>query len=293
MKPYRVQKAGALLEVLLEVYPEQKKTRLKQFLKYGAVTVNGHTVSQFDYALVRGDEILIRNYRPEFHHVAKPSLSFPIVYEDERLIVIEKPAGLLTMGNDKEKIQTAYFELTAYARARTSDSSGRVFIVHRLDRDASGLLLFAKDEEMKLGLQANWERVEKKYYAVVEGCPDRPADTIESHLVASDKSMLVHSSQQTEHSKLARSSYVVLGSGKHYSLLEVATFTGRKHQIRVQLADIGCPIVGDKKYGAQTDPAGRLGLHAFHLAVQDPESGEEHIFKSPLPQSLHLVRFKA
>jgi len=161
MKPYRVQKAGALFEILLEVYPEQKKTKLKQLLKYGAVTVNGHAVSQFDYALGRGDEIVIRNYKPEFHYVAKPSLSFPIVYEDERLIVIEKPAGLLTMSNDKEKIQTAYFELTAYARGRTRDSSGRVFIVHRLDRDASGLLLFAKDEEMKLALQANWESVEK------------------------------------------------------------------------------------------------------------------------------------
>ena len=293
MKPYLADEERPLLETLLIAYPEAKKTKLKQLLKYGAVMVNGRSVTQFDHPVEIGDEIVIRNYKPEFKQKDKISLSFPIVYEDERLIVIDKPAGLLTMANEKEKFETAYFELTAYARACTRDGSGRVFIVHRLDRDASGILLFAKDEEMKRALQANWESVEKKYYAVVEGRPARASDTIEGHLVASDKSMKVKSTHPSEHSVFAQTRYIVLGSNKYYSLLEVAITTGRKHQIRVHLADIGCPIIGDKKYGAQSDPAGRLGLHAFHLAVTDPETGQEHIFRSELPADLNLVRIKA
>lgn len=292
MKPYACTDGGPLLTMLMKAYPAVKRTKLKQLLKYGAVTVNGKAAERHDQALKAGDVLAVKAYRAEYRRAeVESALSFPIVYEDERLIVIDKPAGLLTMGSETEKVRTAYFELTAYARAKSLDGKGRIFIVHRLDRDSSGLLVFAKDEATKNTLQKNWDKVDKKYFAVVEGRPPKESDNIESYL-AENKSRKVFSTHASKLSKLAITFYKVLASNKKYSMLEVTLVTGRKNQIRVQLSDIGHPIIGDEKYGATSDPARRLGLHSHSLSFNDPDTGERMSFTSPLPEELELKNLR-
>lgn len=288
MKPYVTSEDGPLLATLIKAFPSIKRTKLKQLLKYSAVTVNGKTVEQHDHALHAGDSIAIKPFRPEFSRAPKESsLSFPLLYEDEWIIAVDKPAGLLTMGTDKEKVRTAYFELTSYVRGKSLDGQGRIFIVHRLDRDASGVLIFAKDEESKFKLQENWDKVEKKYYAIVEGTPEESSGTIESYLTE-NKVHKVYSTEPSPASKLAITHYRVVSSAGHYALVEVAILTGRKNQIRVHMADMGHPLIGDEKYGSRTDPAGRLGLHAFELSFDHPATGERLTFTSPLPDKLRL-----
>ena len=288
MNTHIVKENSPLLSYLLKNFPENKRTTSKQLLKFGAIMVNGKTVTRHDHPLKTGDEILFRP-KPK-QSVKQPLLTpdFPIIYEDESLVVINKPDGLLTVATEKEKTRTAYFELTDYVRSNSITGEGRIFIVHRLDRDSSGILVFAKDEAAKFSLQKNWDKTEKKYYAIVEGSPKIKSDTIESHLVQ-DKFRRVYSAKESKFSKYAATQYRVLRSSGKYSLLEVTLMTGRKNQIRVHLSDIGHPIIGDEKYGSVSNPAGRLGLHAFYLSLFHPETGEKKIFTSELPKELQKM----
>ena len=285
MKSETVKENGPLLSYLLKTYFPSNRTKAKQLLKHGAVSVNGKVITQHDYKLKTGDEIAFRPKPKVAFKRASLAPPFPIVYEDESLVVIDKPAGLLTIATEKVKNRTAYFQLTDYVRSTGPTGKERIFIVHRLDRDASGLLVFAKDEETKFVLQENWEKSQKKYYAVVEGTPNKKADTIESHLVE-DKFRRVYSTAESRFSKYAATQYRVIKSSGNYSLLEITLLTGRKNQIRVHLSDIGHPIVGDEKYGSHTDPAGRLGLHASYLAFHHPKTDEVKVFTSHLPDNL-------
>lgn len=294
MKPHIVTENSPLFRYLLKAFPQNKRTTAKQLLKFGAVIVNGKVITQHDYSLKTGDEISFRpKPKKDFKKTTlnkRPVLEtpFPIVYEDEALVVIEKPAGLLTIATDKIKTRTAYYELTDYVRSTGLTGKERIFIVHRLDRDASGLIVFAKDEDTKLALQKNWDKVEKRYYAIVEGTPKQKADTIESHLVE-DKFRRVYSAKESKFSKHAVTKYQVIKTSGKYSLLEVTLITGRKNQIRVHLSDIGHPIAGDEKYGSTTDPGGRLGLHAYYLAFHHPKTDELKVFTSKLPDSLNKL----
>ena len=288
MKTQTVTEDSPLLDALLKFFPEYNRTKIKQFLKYGAIAINGKIATRHDHPLKTGDKIELRKKPNENRQ--KPTLKspFPIVYEDESLVVVEKPEGLLTVATEKIKTRTAYFALTDYVRSSGPTGKERIFIVHRLDRDASGLLVFAKNEETKFALQANWDKVEKKYYAVVEGTPKRQADTIESHLVE-DKFRRVYSTGESKYSQYAATCYRLVKSSGRYSLLEITLLTGRKNQIRVHLADIGHPIIGDEKYGSTSDPAGRLGLHAAHLSFVHPATKEKITFHSDLPEKLERI----
>ncbi len=290
MKTYTVTENAPLLSALLKFLPENNRTKIKQLLKYGAVAVNGKTVTRHDHALKTGDKIDFRK-KPNDSRT-RPLLTppFPIVYEDEWLIVIEKPERILTVATEKIKTRTVYYELTYYVRSAGLTGKERIFIVHRLDRDASGLLVFAKSEEVKFALQANWDKAEKKYYAVVEGTPKKPFESIESHLVE-DKFRRVYSTHESKFSKYAVTQYRLVKSTGKYSLLDVALLTGRKNQIRVHLSELGHPIAGDQKYGSVSDPAERLGLHAYHLSFIHPVTKEKLTFKSDLPQKLKKLIF--
>jgi len=285
MKTHIITENTPLLSYLLKFFPENNRTKTKQLLKYGAIVVNGKTVTRHDHALKIGDKIDFRQKPKDSGMRPKLEPPFPIVYEDESLVVIEKPEGLLTVSTEKIKTRTAYYELTAYVRSSGATGKERIFIVHRLDRDASGLLVFAKDEEAKFALQENWDRTEKKYYAVVEGAPKKASATIESHLVE-DKFRRVYSTGESKFSKYAATRYQLIKSSGKYSLLEVDLLTGRKNQIRVHLSELGHPIVGDEKYGSISDPAGRLGLHAYYLSFVHPVTKDKLTFKSDLPQPL-------
>jgi tRNA pseudouridine32 synthase/23S rRNA pseudouridine746 synthase/23S rRNA pseudouridine1911/1915/1917 synthase len=205
-----------------------------------------------------------------------------ILYEDRDLLVVDKPPGLLTMGTDSEKRLTAYFILTDYVRKGYSKSRKRIFIVHRLDRETSGILVFAKSIEAKLRLQGQWNETEKKYLAVVHGRCKRKAETIITYL-AENKAHVVYSTADAAKGKISRTSYTVLKQTENFALLEVNLLTGRKHQIRVHLAGIGHAVVGDQKYGIGDNGHARLALHARVISFKHPIRGERLTFQTKVP----------
>jgi RluA family pseudouridine synthase len=205
-----------------------------------------------------------------------------ILHEDRDLIVVDKPPGLLTISTDREKSRTAYFILTDYVRKAFAKSTNRIFIVHRLDRETSGILIFAKNEEAKLRLQSQWQDTKKKYLAVVHGRCEKRAETITTYL-AENQAHGVYTTNDARKGKLAHTAYKVLKQTKDFSLLEVDLLTGRKHQIRVHLAAIGHPVVGDQRYGKEHKAYHRLALHARSISFTHPFSGEPLTFATKVP----------
>lgn len=222
---------------------------------------------------------MTRDSKPNTKHLPK---GLSIIHEDSAIIIVDKPPGMLTMGTEKEKERTAYFAMTDYVRKGYSKSSKRIFIVHRLDKETSGIVIFAKTEMAKFFLQDNWKDTNKKYLTVVHGRLENQSGVITSYL-AENKAFVVYSTNDQEKGKLARTAYKVLKETKDFSLLEIDLLTGRKHQIRVHLADNGNPIVGDKKYGKRDDDHKRIALHAFSISFNHPISGKECVFKTKVP----------
>ena len=205
-----------------------------------------------------------------------------IIYEDEHILAVNKPPGLLTISTDREKTRTAYFILTNYIRKGYAKSLKRLFIVHRLDRETSGIMLFAKSEGVKLNLQNQWKETSKKYLAVVHGICRTSSGTISSYLTE-NRAHVVYSTSNTTTGKLAVTSYKVLKQTRGLTLLEIELVTGRKNQIRVHMADHGHPIVGDPKYGKAGNAHMRLGLHAKSISFIHPCSGEHLTLEAPVP----------
>jgi RluA family pseudouridine synthase len=206
-----------------------------------------------------------------------------ILYEDNDILVAVKPPGLLTMGTERDKTRTLYAMLTAYVRKGYAKSPKRVFIVHRLDRDTSGIVIFAKSMEAKLRLQGRWEETEKTYIAVVHGRCEKKEATISTYL-AENKAHVVYSTADPTKGRLSHTAYKVLRETKEFSLLEVTLLTGRKHQIRVHLASIGHPVVGDEKYGGGKKAYNRLALHAKSITFTHPISGKRLAFDTGFPE---------
>jgi RluA family pseudouridine synthase len=205
-----------------------------------------------------------------------------IVYEDKDILVVDKPVGLLAVATPWEKRQTAHSVLTEYIRKGCGRSRKQLFVVHRLDRDTSGLLIFAKSEEAMLRLKDRWKEFEKKYLAVVNGRLQKDSGIIASYL-AEDQDLMMYSTPDSSQGKLAKTAYRVLKTTPRYSLLEVTLLTGRKNQIRVHMADIGHPIVGDAWYGKEGDTQPRMALHAWSLSFRHPFSGKPLAFTSDVP----------
>ncbi len=217
-----------------------------------------------------------------------------IVYEDRDIIFVDKEAGLLTMGNEKEAIRTAHNNLTGYVSKGNPKSPHRVFIVHRLDRETSGILVFAKSTETKTYLQSEWSNFQKTYYAVVHGKLPKQEGTISSYLVEKGvhKMYSASNAEQRKEGKLSETAYKVIQQNDEYSLVELNILTGRKHQIRVHMADLGCPVLGDKKYG--NDGKGekgvkRLALHAAKLSIKHPFSKADLVVEAPVPGYFYKV----
>jgi 23S rRNA pseudouridine1911/1915/1917 synthase len=272
---------GKILDLLQTRLPEASRTTLRAMLRHGRVTIDGR-------AVVRADETVGAGAAIEIGPARTPAPEPPgrILFRDVSLLSAEKPAGLLSVARDPAGDDTFYRRLNAYLRA---DSGGRerVFIVHRLDREASGVMLFALSAPIQERLQRNWADTEKLYAALVEGRPPDEEGTIRSWL-RENRVHQVRSGPRVPGAKLAVLHYRVRRSGRDRTLLEVRLETGRKNQIRVQLADLGCPIVGDRRYGARTDPIRRLGLHAVSLAFTHPVTGERIRLKSPIPAAFRI-----
>lgn len=287
MHNLKVTKPCRLFDFLLESLHGIKKTRVKDYLRDRAIVVNGKTVTQFDHPLHPGDEVGLQTDKKE---IAKQSLRsrLDIIHEDETMIVINKPSGLLTIATEQEHKKTAYWQVHEYLKSRDPRNPKPVFIVHRLDQDASGLIVFAKNGEAKDFLQENWHEFEKKYYAVVGGIPPKKSGTIESWLRESKFLKVYTSPEPSNGAKHAITHYRILKHTDDAALLEVRLETGRKHQIRVHLASLGHPILGDDKYGGKENEKAsrRLALHSYFLKIAHPETHRFMTFESKLPADM-------
>jgi 23S rRNA pseudouridine1911/1915/1917 synthase len=223
---------------------------------------------------------------PQKNFKAPPKKYHPrgltILYEDRDILVVDKASGLLTIGNEKIRDNTAFYLLNEYVRKGNHKSRNTVFIVHRLDRDTSGVLVLAKNENAKYYLQDEWSEFQKQYSAVVHGMLPEQEGLITSYLVE-NRAHKMYSVSDPRLGKLARTAYRVLRESPNYSLLEIDLLTGRKNQIRVHLADIGCPVVGDTKYGVKERGIKRLALHAARITITHPFSNKEMTFTAKIP----------
>lgn len=284
---FKSDKEGKLLEFMFEKLADRSRTDVREMLKSGRVVVSGIGTTAFDYALKPGDEVRILPKQK----LPKGSFSnkyLNILYEDNDVIVVNKREGLLSVGTDKDKENTAYHFINQHVRRQ---GRGRhIFVVHRLDRKTSGVMMFAKSLRARDMLRNDWNNmvVERSYFAVVEGIPSKKRDTIRSYLTE-DKMLKIHSSWINNGGDLAVTTYEVLKSNEQYSMVKLNLDTGRKNQIRVQMSEIGCPVAGDAKYEAKTDPIHRVCLHAATLAFRHPSTGKIMKFEVPVPSGFYKI----
>lgn len=282
---YPVTSPCTLLPFLLEHVKGQSRNSVKNLLARGQAVVDGNSVTRFDHPLSPGQSVTVLAAPP-----AAGRLPFQILYEDRDLLAIHKPAGLLTVATDLEREDTAYRMLTDYVHAE--NPGARVFLVHRLDRDTSGVLLFARREPVKRALQDRWSQavLTRGYSALVEGVPPEKSGTVRSFLHET-KLHMVYSGGKGGKEAVTR--YRVRLQGGQYALLDLELATGRKNQIRVHMHDLGCPVAGDRKYGAATDPLKRLCLHAGLLRLRHPVTGEELTLAAPEPPGFRQILERA
>ena len=311
-----VPRDGALLASLFELLPQQSRTSVKNMLSKGQVVVNGESVTAFDYPLKKGDTLEIlpkgisiaRATRTDAREQVEKA-GVKILFEDEHYLVVDKPSGMLSVSTARgssaksgHKETTLYAILYAYVKVnkrmeRKEDllsgrepdrSTAKIWIVHRLDKGTSGAVIFAKDERAKDILQSKWKELvaERTYIAWLEGSVEKDSGAVQSWLVESPKSLKMYSSPtEVKDGQLAITHYKVLQRTRHYTQAAFSLETGRKNQIRVHAADLGHPVAGDDKYGAQTDPIHRLALHAATLVFRNPYSQKMVRCHSPLPES--------
>ncbi|MEK4343856.1 MULTISPECIES: RluA family pseudouridine synthase [Paenibacillus] len=280
-KSFTVNEPSELLPFLLLHITGRGRNAIKSILSRGQVAVNGKVVTQHNFQLHPGQTVTIDQEKPV--QVAE-MIGLTIVHEDDDLIIIQKDAGLLSIATAEENELTAYRQLMEHVRI--SNPKNRIFVVHRLDRDTSGVMMFAKSERIQQALQTTWKDTvkERSYVALVEGAVKRPEGTVSSWLKETS-TLKMYSSPHEGDGLHAITHYKLIQANRHFSLLEVKLETGRKNQIRVHMADIGHPIAGDKKYGAETKTVGRLGLHARVLSFIHPTTGELMTFESPIPKT--------
>lgn len=207
-----------------------------------------------------------------------------IIHEDKEIIVVEKEPHLLTIATEKRESRTLYNEVSTYVKKQYPKN--KIFIVHRLDKDTSGLVIFAKNQNKKISIQNNWSNVKREYLCIVEGKMPKSKDILKSYLVES-KTLEVYSTKDKSKGKLAITEYEVLQTNNKYSLLKINIKTGRRNQIRVQLSDLGNPIIGDKKYGSTTNPLKRLALHAN--LIEYTERGKMYHFETKYPKDFTKI----
>lgn len=287
---FKAKKSEELLTFLLEKM-NTSRNNVKNILSNHQVLVNGNVVTQFNFLLGREDEVKIsknpirdnKNNKKEFH---KRPPKIEIIYEDDDFIAINKPSGLLSVESDKE-LESAYMYVSKYLSM--NDKLSRCYIVHRIDKETSGVLMFAKNPKIHSILRLNWNDyiIDREYYALVEGKMEKKEDTIITYLKENQNGLVYVSKDHT--GQKAITNYKVIESNNEYSYLRVLIATGRKNQIRVHMNNIGHPIVFDEKYGYTKNPIKRLGLHASKLVFRHPINNEIITLEAKVPQIFKSV----
>lgn len=284
IREFKVKEECELLEFLLSKYPNLSRNAVKSLLSNHMVSVDGAPVSQYNLKLVKEDVVIVSKRRISKHQRA----DLPIIYEDDEFVVINKPSGLLSVASDTEKSRTAYRMVNDYIQQK--DRHQRAYVVHRLDEDTSGVLMFSKNAKSKEVLQKNWQDIviSRRYYAIVEGQMEHKKQTLVNYLKENSLN-LVYCSNDQGNGKKAVTHYKVMKSNSKYSLLDINIESGRKNQIRVQLGNIGHYVIGDDKYGEPSDPLKRLGLHAYELSFVHPLTNKKYKFVAPIPESFNKL----
>lgn len=277
MEKYIVKENEILIEFLKKMFSNLSKNSVKSLLHNEKVFVNGNMTTKYNYELNIGDVVEIRE---------KVAKNIDIIYEDKDIIVINKPSGLLTVATEKEKNKTAYHLVMEYLKKKNKNN--RIFIIHRLDKDTSGIIMFAKNERAKHLYQDNWNDIVKKrcYYAVIDGKMENKEGTIKSYL--KENGNMVYSVKDRS-GKLAITEYKVLKERKNISLLDINLKSGRKNQIRVHMKENKTPILGDLKYGEKSKLINRLALHAYKLELVNPVTKKLLTFEINMPNEFKML----
>lgn len=277
MEKYIVKENEILIEFLKKTFSNLSKNSVKSLLHNEKVFVNGNMTTKYNYELNIGDVVEIRE---------KVAKNIDIIYEDKDIIVINKPSGLLTVATEKEKNKTTYHLVMEYLKKKNKNN--RIFIIHRLDKDTSGIIMFAKNERAKHLYQDNWNDIVKKrcYYAVIDGKMQNKEGTIKSYL--KENGNMVYSVKDRS-GKLAITEYKVLKERKNISLLDINLKTGRKNQIRVHMKENKTPILGDLKYGEKSKLINRLALHAYKLELINPVTKKLLTFEINMPNEFKTL----
>lgn len=270
-----------LMKFLIEQFPSKSRNNIKSLLSNEQIIINGNSVRQFNHKLKCGEEVVV-NWSKTRDKDQPPGLK--IIFEDDFIIGVEKDAGILSVGTEKQTEETAYRAISEYIKNK--NPKGLIFVIHRLDRDTSGVMIFAKNQQVQKKLRDNWQDavLERKYVAVVQGRVEQDEGTITSWL-KENKAMLMYSSQKEDDGQKAVTHYKVLKRNYDFSLVELDLETGRKNQIRVHMMDLGHSIIGDDKYKSTTNPIFRLGLHARQLKFIHPVTEEEILLETKIPES--------
>lgn len=275
---YRVTEPAELMEFLMKKMSGISRTKVKSMLTNRIVLVNNTIRTQYNFPLKPGMEVQIskEKHKSGFRH---PLLN--ILYEDPYIIVIEKKEGLLSVASEKQKERTAQHILNEYVKR--GHRNNRIYVVHRLDRETSGIMMYAKDEKTQYTLRDNWHDLvrDRRYVAIVTGDVEQDEGTVSSWLT--DRKLYVSSSPVDDGGKFSVTHYRVIKRANGFSLLELQLETGRKNQIRVHMESLGHPVVGDERYGCDINPLGRLALHAFKLCFYHPVTHEWMEFETPYP----------
>lgn len=282
MPKYKVSKNVGLLDFLLETLKGKSRNNIKSLLSHYQVLVDGTPISQFDFLLAKGDEVSISP--TPVRKVEREKSKIDIIYEDDDIIAINKPSGLLSIPSDNESSYTAYRLMTDHVRLK--NPRNRIFVVHRIDKETSGVLIACKNERLRDAFQESWNDLVKDrgYFAVIEGQLDKKEGTIKSWLRKAEQTNLMYSARKKGDGKLSITNYKVIKENNDYSLLDVHIDSGRKNQIRVHMKDLGHKIIGDEMYGSLINPLNRLGLHAYSLEFTNPLNGKKYKFKTRIPK---------
>ena len=277
-----------LIEALASIYPNSKRNTLRKMLTSGRVMVEGEIIHKAKHLVSAGSSVMISDKQTAAKNSPAPAPKrqhsrIKIIFEDEHILVVNKQAGLLSVATDKMEPDTLHSRVVDYLKSENEKSWA--FIVHRLDRETSGVMIFAKHKWHKEYLQEQFanREVHRIYHALVEGKPDKLSGTIHEWLLE-DKFLKVKAVKKSHpQAREAITHYSVEDSDEYASLVQLTIETGRRHQIRVGLANLGCPVVGDEAHGAEGNPIGRIALHASSLEFLHPETDDPVRFEAPIP----------
>ena len=284
---YNVTEPAELMDFLMAKMAGISRNKVKSMLTNRVILVDNVITTQYNFALKPGMKVQISKAK---HNREFKNPMLKLVYEDAYIIVVEKKEGLLSVATEHQKERTAQHILSEYVKR--SHRNNRIFVVHRLDRETSGLMMYAKDEKTMNTLRDNWHDIvkDRRYVTIVSGDMERDAGSVESWLT--DRKLYVSSSPTDDGGKYALTHYKTIKRANGYSLIELKLETGRKNQIRVHMSDLGHPVVGDERYGSECNPLGRLALHAFKLCFYHPVTGQLMEFETPYPAAFKSLMLR-